>query len=166
MEKFSYGDEKISKIFRLFLKRNRIKLTFSYPPFFSILLMFNTQNKIIESMFVISKIVFHNYEVIGELGMSGLNVTGRGSDRVLALREAQQNVCLLSEFHNTTSFVRTAPFAVVDGIQYNGVYHYYGRADTYFHIGQELGYGMIRILEKMKENENKMIEHNNMTQVT
>lgn len=78
--------------------------------------------------------------------MSGMNVTGRSAERVLGIRTAQESVCQQKEFQNTTRFVRTAPFAVLDGITYNGIYHYYGRADTFFHIGQHLGYGMIDIL--------------------
>ena len=89
--------------------------------------------------------------MIGELGIGGLNVTGNDTDRIIGIRKAQQNVCLLSEFHNTTSFVHTAPFVVVDGMKYNGEIHYYGRADTYYHIGQELGYGMIDIIQKKRK---------------
>jgi hypothetical protein len=80
--------------------------------------------------------------------MSGLNVTGRGADRILQLRAAQQHVCQRFELQNTTRFVRTAPYAVLDGMQYNGIYHYYGRADTYYHIGKALGNSMIELLEK------------------
>jgi hypothetical protein len=76
--------------------------------------------------------------VIGELGMSGMSPEGKGSDRILALRAAQHSVTLLEEFQNTTLFVRTAPYAVLNGTNYNGIYHYNGRADTYFHIGQGL----------------------------
>jgi hypothetical protein len=85
--------------------------------------------------------------VIGELGMHGMNVTGPGTDRVLALRAAQHSVTLMEEFKDTTLFVRTAPYTVMNGTVYNGIYHYYGRADTYFHIGQAFGRGMLQLLK-------------------
>jgi hypothetical protein len=84
--------------------------------------------------------------VIGELGMHGMDPQGQGSDRVLALRAAQHSVTLLDEFVNTTLFVRTAPYAVLNGTSYNGIYHYNGRADTYFYMGQAMGLGMLHLL--------------------
>jgi hypothetical protein len=84
--------------------------------------------------------------VIGELGMHGMDPQGQGSDRVLAMRAAQHSVTLLDEFVNTTLFVRTAPYAVLNGTSYNGIYHYNGRADTYFYIGQAMGQGMLHLL--------------------
>jgi hypothetical protein len=86
--------------------------------------------------------------VVGELGMHGTRPSGKGHDRVLAMRAAQRSVTLLNEFRNNTMFVRTAPLAVLDGDTYNGIYHYNGRADTYFHIGQAFGNGMLQLLKK------------------
>jgi hypothetical protein len=88
--------------------------------------------------------------VIGELGMHGLNVSGSGASnvasmRVASMRVAQEDVCLLPEFKNTSIFVRTAQFAVQ--IRFDGIHHYYGRADAYFHMGQALGNGMIQLLQ-------------------
>lgn len=80
--------------------------------------------------------------------MSGMSPEGRGSDRILALRAAQHSVTLLDEFKNSTLFVRTAPYAVLNGTTYNGIYHYNGRADTYFHMGQAFGRGMLELLQK------------------
>jgi hypothetical protein len=82
--------------------------------------------------------------VVGELGMHGTNVT---NNRVRGLRLAQQNVCLKDEFLHTTRFIRTAPFAVLNGINYDGIHHYNGRADTYFHAGTAFGNGMIDLFE-------------------
>jgi hypothetical protein len=85
--------------------------------------------------------------VIGELGMHGLNLTGHAeANRVLGIRTAEENVCL--SFPNTTAFARTAQFAVLDGMTYNGQYHYNGRADTYYKIGQSFGDAMIQLLQK------------------
>jgi hypothetical protein len=86
--------------------------------------------------------------VIGELGMCGLNVTGPAATRIQGLQAAQRGVCQQPEFQNTTRFVPTAQYAVLDGMTYNGIYHYNGRADTYYHIGQALGCGMIELLER------------------
>jgi hypothetical protein len=78
--------------------------------------------------------------------MHGLNPGGREAGRVYAMRAAQQNVCQYAEFQNNTIFVPTALYAVLNGTTYNGIHHYYGRADTYFHIGQAFGVAMNRIL--------------------
>lgn len=71
---------------------------------------------------------------------------GKGSDRVLAMRAAQHSVTLLDEFRSNSFFVRTAPFVVANETSYNGGYHYYGRADTYFHIGKAFGDGMLQLM--------------------
>ena len=83
--------------------------------------------------------------------MHGEHPYGRGTDRILGLRAAQHSVTLLPEFVNTTLFVRTAPYAVLNETIYNGIYHYNGRADTYFHIGQALGQGMLTLMKMQKQ---------------
>jgi hypothetical protein len=93
--------------------------------------------------------------VIGELGMHGLNPMGWGSqtgNRVVGLRKAQENVCLSNEFKNTTAFARTAPFTVFGGTSFDGLSHYWGRADTIFRIGQSFGNSMISLLNRYKNN--------------
>jgi hypothetical protein len=35
---------------------------------------------------------------------------------------------------------------VANETSYNGGYHYYGRADTYFHIGKAFGDGMLQLM--------------------
>jgi hypothetical protein len=52
----------------------------------------------------------------------------------------------MDEFKQTSLFVRTAPYAVLYGTHYNGIYHYYGRADTFFHIGRAFGQGMLLLV--------------------
>lgn len=78
--------------------------------------------------------------------MHGPNPDGKEAGRVFAVRAAQQNVCLYPEFQNNTIFVPTASYAVLNGATYNGIFHYYGRADTYYHIGQAFGMAMHQML--------------------
>jgi Carbohydrate esterase, sialic acid-specific acetylesterase len=83
--------------------------------------------------------------VVGELGQDGtvLDPRQRATPRVLAMRTQQHAVTLLPEFVNTTRYVPTARYVVPsrNGTThyYNGDYHYGGRADTFFHIGQAMG---------------------------
>ena len=85
--------------------------------------------------------------IIGELGMHGLHPTGRGADRVMAMRAAERRVTERDEFRTSSLFVPTAPYVVDNGTAYNGNYHYNGRADTYCHIGQAFGRAMLKLLE-------------------
>ena len=78
--------------------------------------------------------------IIGELGMHGSNYHGAGAARVQAMRAAQAAVAASPEFH--ASFVKTTPYVVLDGATFNGIYHYYGRADTYYHIGKAMGHAL------------------------
>lgn len=86
--------------------------------------------------------------IVGELGMHGVNVTGQGADRVMAMRAAERGVTMTKEFRNSTLFVPTAIYVVPDGTAYNGGYHYNGRADTYYHFGQAMGRGMLELISK------------------
>jgi hypothetical protein len=93
---------------------------------------------------------FSPFKAIGELGMHGLKPTGPGAGRVLTMRAAQENVCNMKEFQSNTVFVRTAQFAVLNSTTYNSLAHYYGRADTIYHIGQAFGTSMIQLLARRK----------------
>lgn len=84
--------------------------------------------------------------VIGELGMHGLHPNGRAADRIQFFRQAQRNTTLQPEFQNNTLFVRTAPYMKFNVTTYNGGFHYNGRADTYYRIGQAMGRGMLQFL--------------------
>jgi len=68
--------------------------------------------------------------------------TPGAKERIEDLRDAQESVTLLAEFQNTTKFVRTAPYAVNDGVAYQQQenFHYNGRADTFFYIGKAFAY--------------------------
>ena len=80
--------------------------------------------------------------------MHGVNLTNppKVKARILGMRAAEHSVTLLDEFRNNTMFVRTAPYAVLNSTTYNGIYHYFGRADTMFHIGQAFGRGMLQLM--------------------
>jgi hypothetical protein len=84
--------------------------------------------------------------IIGELGMHGTSPSGEEAARVEIMRATEKAVTLLLEFRNNTVFVSTHEFAVMNGTTYNGIYHYYGRADTYFHIGEALGQGALKLM--------------------
>jgi hypothetical protein len=86
--------------------------------------------------------------IIGELGMHGLHPTGRGADRVMAMRAAERRVTEQEEFKTTSLYVPTAPYVVDNGTSYNGNYHYNGRADTYCHIGQAFGRAMLKLWKR------------------
>ena len=96
--------------------------------------------------------------VIGELGMAGLHPTGRGADRVLAMRAAEKQVTQRAEFRNSTLFVPTAQYVVENGTAYNGGYHYNGRADTYCHIGKAFGRAMMQLLKQSSASKEKRCE--------
>ena len=81
--------------------------------------------------------------------MHGLDPGGKEAGRVYAIRAAQQSVCQYTEFQNNTLFVPTASYAVLNDTTYNGIYHYYGRADTYYHIGKAFGIAMNRMVNEM-----------------
>jgi len=84
--------------------------------------------------------------VIGELGMHGPHPSGKGSDRVYAMRAAEKSVTVMPEFRDTSRFVATSSYMVMNGTTYNGGYHYNGRADTYYHIGKAFGRALFQLL--------------------
>jgi hypothetical protein len=109
---------------------------------------------------------FFSRSVIGELGMHGMNVTGRAAPRILGLRAAQHSVTLLPEFKNNTLFVRTAPLAVLTGTHYNKGFHYNGRADTYFYIGQAFGKGMLQLMARKDEKESSAAQDGDASSIS
>ena len=95
--------------------------------------------------------------------MHGMNPTGKGSDRIIAMRHAQEHACNQTEFQSTTKFVPTAKYAVLNGTNYNGIYHYNGRADTYYMIGQAFGQAMITLLDTKQQETNTTQQETNNT---
>lgn len=97
--------------------------------------------------------------IVGELGMHGVSPSGRGTDRVLRLRATQRAVCDLDEFKSNTKFVKTQQYAVLDPPHYNGIHHYFGRADTYFHMGVAFGKAMMTMIESKASKEAQKGDH-------
>lgn len=89
--------------------------------------------------------------VIGELGQHGplelIDQKKRWASRVIAFRNHQREVTLQEEFLGNTILVETGEFMVFGKETFNGAYHYNGRADTFFNIGQALGYGMLELIK-------------------
>lgn len=90
--------------------------------------------------------------VVGELGMFGVHCQNDPlCDQYQAMRVAQQSVTHLPEFVSNTLFVPTAQYAVLNGTKtYNGVHHYFGRADSYFHMGQAMGRGLLKLWHRLR----------------
>ncbi|GKY90997.1 hypothetical protein MPSEU_000072500 [Mayamaea pseudoterrestris] len=89
--------------------------------------------------------------VIGELGQHGpselMDPSKRWTPRVLAFRKHQYDVTQQKEFRGNTIFVKTAEYMVFGEETFNQPFHYNGRADTFFHIGQALGRGMLKLIQ-------------------
>lgn len=86
--------------------------------------------------------------VIGELGQQGVEPEKRYAAKHFRFRKIQQDVANLDEFKGTVAFVKTSPYVVKDGESFDGGYHYYGRADTFFHIGRAFGEAMLKLLDE------------------
>ena len=90
--------------------------------------------------------------VIGETGMGGVEVMPRWADIHYSLRKAQKGAADMPEFKGTTAFVETA--AITDAGRasttqtYDGSYHYFGHANTYYRIGDSFGRAMLTLLNK------------------
>jgi hypothetical protein len=78
--------------------------------------------------------------LIGELGQEGSDPTSPG---VKAVKEAQLNVVELFASPSVV-FVPTSPYVVEGGLSFDGIHHYYGRADTILAIGNAFGQEIIR----------------------
>jgi alpha-galactosidase len=83
--------------------------------------------------------------VIGELGQSGLEeqIPERYRAKHMSFRTQQESVALMPEFEDTVRYVPTSPYLVLDGPEFDGGYHYRGRADVFYHIGSALGEAML-----------------------
>lgn len=84
--------------------------------------------------------------IIGELGMAGEQVNPRYAHKHYAVRDAQKAPSLMPEFEGTVGFARTSPFVVTEGKEYDGGYHYHGRADTFYKIGVSFGESMCKLI--------------------
>ncbi len=81
--------------------------------------------------------------VIGELGQQGTMPEKRYEEKHFRFRRGQKSVAELSEFKRTVAFVKTSPFVIKDAESFDGGYHYFGRADTFYSIGESFGTAML-----------------------
>ncbi|MBI1246583.1 sialate O-acetylesterase [bacterium] len=85
--------------------------------------------------------------VIGELGQQGVEPEARYAEKHFKFRKMQEDVSKLPEFQGNVRFVKTSPYIVKDGESFDGGYHYYGRADTFFHIGHDFGDAVVDMVK-------------------
>lgn len=86
--------------------------------------------------------------IIGELGQQGAEPEKRYAEKHFRFRKIQKDVAEMEEFKDTVRFVKTSIYVVKDGKKFDGGYHYMGRADTFFHIGQAFGEAVLPLLSK------------------
>ncbi|WP_158265205.1 sialate O-acetylesterase [Blastopirellula marina] len=85
--------------------------------------------------------------VIGELGQQGVEPEKRYAEKHFKFRKIQEDVSKLPEFKGTVGFVKTSPYVIGDGDSFDGGYHYYGRADTFYKIGSAFGDTMVELVK-------------------
>lgn len=73
--------------------------------------------------------------IIGELGQQGTQPEKRYAEKHHRFRAKQSSVAQRPEFKKTVAFVKTSPYVIKDRESFDGGYHYFGRADTFYKIG-------------------------------
>ena len=96
--------------------------------------------------------------VIGELGMSGPEPDPRYAKKHFRFRGIQEAVAKKPEFAGTVKFVKTSPYVVQDGPGFDGGYHYRGRADTFFKIGEAFGKAALELIKETPQNHAKQVQ--------
>jgi len=88
--------------------------------------------------------------VIGEFGQAGTeeNMNPAIKTKHLKFRGKQKAVAEMPEFKGRVVYVPTGHFMVEDGKSFDGGYHYNGRADTVYSIGEAMGKAMLPLLSK------------------
>ncbi len=88
--------------------------------------------------------------VIGEFGPGGVEVDPRWAAKHYKIRDGQKGAANLPEFKGTTAYARTAHFvdAAAGKQGYDAGYHYGGRADTFYRMGDAFGRAMLGLLGK------------------
>jgi hypothetical protein len=66
----------------------------------------------------------------------------------LAMRAAEQAVTDSDEFKDTTIFVSTSQYVVDNQTSYDKSYHYYGRTNTYCHMGKAFDRTMLDLIHQ------------------
>ena len=87
--------------------------------------------------------------VVGELGMSGTEeeIDPRYRAKHMSFRAQQAAPSKMPEFKATVRYVPTGPYIVKDKPHFDGGYHYYGRADITFKMGNAFGKAMVPMLQ-------------------
>ncbi len=88
--------------------------------------------------------------IVGELGESGPEeqIPKRYRAKHMSFRAQQESVSKMPEFKETVRYVKTSPFMVKTGPQFDGGYHYRGRADHFFKMGGAFGEAMVGLLKE------------------
>ena len=86
--------------------------------------------------------------IVGELGQSGPEdqINPRYRAKHMSFRAQQASVSKMPEFQATVRYVPTGPYVVTEKPHFDGGYHYGGRADTFFRIGEAFGKAMVPLL--------------------
>ena len=89
--------------------------------------------------------------IVGELGQSGTEdqIPKRYRAKHMSFRAQQESVSKLPEFKATVRYVKTGVFIVKDKPHFDGGYHYYGRADIFFNMGNAFGKAMLPLLKRI-----------------
>lgn len=79
--------------------------------------------------------------------------------KTVLLRTAQTNVASSPDFRNNTIVATTKQYwmgigptnkVTAEELSYDKSYHYYGRADTMYHMGEEFGKAMLQLERKQR----------------
>ncbi|MCH8046258.1 MAG: DUF1080 domain-containing protein [Planctomycetes bacterium] len=95
--------------------------------------------------------------VIGELGMAGPVVDPRYAHKHYAVRKAQEAPSKMPQFKGSVAYARTSPYVVKEGQGYDGGYHYRGRADTFYKIGESFGKAMLPLLSDLPKDHTRQV---------
>ena len=95
--------------------------------------------------------------VIGELGMGGPVVDPRYAHKHYAVRKAQEAPSKMPQFKGSVAYAKTSPYVVKEGQGYDGGYHYRGRADTFYKIGESFGKAMLPLISAAPKDHTKQV---------
>ncbi len=86
--------------------------------------------------------------IVGELGQSGTEeqISPRYRGKHMSFRRQQASVSKMEEFKDTVRYVPTGLHMVMDGPQFDGGYHYRGRADVFYAMGEAFGQAVVPLL--------------------
>jgi hypothetical protein len=87
--------------------------------------------------------------IVGELGNDGPEdqINPRWRAKHMSFRRQQESVSKMPEFKTTVRYVKTSDCIVKDKPHFDGGYHYRGRADVFFRIGEAFGKAMVPLVK-------------------